>query len=67
MIDPGSEVVDLFEAMRLLDVPEEVLGRLAQQGKLKSRHADGTIYFLRDEIEALVGRQLEELTGEAEL
>jgi hypothetical protein len=53
MIDHGSEVVDLFEAMRMLDVPEEVLGRLAEQGKLKSRRADGTVYFLRAEIEAL--------------
>jgi hypothetical protein len=43
--------VDLLEAMDMLDVPEEVLGKLAEEGKLKSRHAYGTIYFVREEIE----------------
>jgi hypothetical protein len=37
--------VDLFEAMDMWDVPEEVLVKMADEGKLKSRRADGTIYF----------------------
>ncbi len=56
--------VDLLEAMHMLDVPQEVLGKLAAEGKLKSRHADGTIYFLREEIEALIDRQIEEVRSE---
>jgi len=52
--------VDLFEAMSMADVPEEVLGKLAEQGKLKSRSADGTIYFLREQIEELIALQVEE-------
>jgi hypothetical protein len=45
----------------MLDIPEEVLGKLAEEGKLKARRADGTIYFLRDEIEKIVVRQVEEV------
>jgi hypothetical protein len=37
--------MDLLEVIHMLDVPEEVLGKLAEEGKLKSRRADGTIYF----------------------
>jgi hypothetical protein len=58
--DPTKIDVDLFEAMSMADVPEEVLGKLAEQGKLKSRSADGTIYFLREQIEELIARQVEE-------
>ena len=60
MNDSTKIEVDLFEAMSMADVPEEVLGKLAEEGKLKSRRADGTIYFLREQIEALVERQVEE-------
>lgn len=49
------------EALDMLDVSEEVLGRLAEEGKVKSRRADGTIYFLREEIEKLVDLQIEEV------
>jgi hypothetical protein len=59
MIDSRIEV-DLLEAMDMLDVPEEVLGKLAEEGTLKARRADGTIYFLYEEIEALIIRQIEE-------
>jgi hypothetical protein len=52
--------VDLLEAMHMLDVPEEFLGKLCQEQRLKSRHADGTIYFVREEIEALIDRQIKE-------
>jgi hypothetical protein len=52
--------VDLIQAMFMLDVPEEFLGKLAEEGKLKSRRANGTIYFLREEIEELVDRQADE-------
>jgi len=64
MSNRGNEV-DLHEAMDMLDVPEEVLGRMAEEGKVKSRHADGTLYFLREEIEALVNRQHDELRSES--
>jgi hypothetical protein len=40
-----SNEVDLPQAMDMLDVPEEILGRLAAAGQLKSPRADGTIYF----------------------
>jgi hypothetical protein len=54
--------VDLAEALDMLDVPEEVLGKLVEEGKLKSRNADGTIYFLREQIEELIDRQIQEVT-----
>jgi len=53
--------VDLLEAMDMLDVPEEVLGKLAEEGKLKSRRADGTLHFVREEIEQLIDQQIEEV------
>jgi hypothetical protein len=55
--------VDLFDAMDMLDVPEEVLGRLAEEGKVKSRRSDGTLYFVRDEIE-LIDREIELVRSE---
>lgn len=60
MSDSTKIEVDLFEAMSMADVPEEVLGKLAEEGTLKSRRADGTIYFLREQIEELVERQVDE-------
>jgi len=35
--------MDLFQAMDMLDVPEEVLGKMPEEGKLKSRPADAKI------------------------
>jgi hypothetical protein len=58
--------VDLFEAITMLDVPQEVLGKMAEEGKLKSRRADGTVYFLRAEIKSLIDRQVEESRAEAD-
>jgi hypothetical protein len=52
--------VDLLDAMDMLEVPEEVLGKMAEEGRLKSRRADGTIYFLLEEIDALIDREIEE-------
>jgi hypothetical protein len=52
--------VDLFEAMDMTDLPQEVLGKLAEEGKLKARRADGTIYFLREQIEELIDREIDE-------
>ena len=51
--------VELWEALDMLDVDEEVLGRLAEAGKVKSRRADGTIYFLQEEIERIIDREIE--------
>jgi hypothetical protein len=64
MID--SREVDLLQAMFMLEVPEEVLGKLAEEGKLKTRRADGTIYFLREEIQELVDRQIDEVRSKAD-
>ena len=58
--------VDLLQAMFMLDVPEEILGKLDEEGKLKARRADGTIYFLREQIEELVDRQIEEARSNAD-
>ena len=55
--------VDVFEALELLgdDVSQEVLGRLAEQGIIRSRlAADGNVYFLREDIEKVVDRQIAE-------
>src|ERR1700719_3704774 len=57
----SKTAVDLFEAMDMLDVTEDVLGKLAEEGKLKSRRADGTVYFLREEIEQIIDRQIDEV------
>jgi hypothetical protein len=56
---------ELLEAMDMLDVPEEVLGKMAAEGKLKSRRADSTIYFLLDEVDALINRQIAEVRAQA--
>jgi hypothetical protein len=59
--------VELWEALDMLDVDEEVLGRLAEAGKVKSRRADSTIYFLREEIEQIIDREIEVIrSGECE-
>ncbi|MGO9639890.1 MAG: hypothetical protein ACLP1Y_01110 [Candidatus Acidiferrales bacterium] len=60
-----SEEIDLFEAVDLTDLSEELLGRLVEQGKVKARRADGTIYFLREEVEELIDRQRDELRSES--
>jgi hypothetical protein len=52
--------VDLLEAMDMWDVPEKALVKMAEKGKLKTRRAHGTIYFVREEIEQLIDRQIEE-------
>jgi hypothetical protein len=52
--------VDLLEAMDMMDVPEDFLGKLAEAGKLKSRRADGNLYFVREEIEQLIDRDIEQ-------
>lgn len=53
--------VDLVGAVRLLDdVPPEVICRLAESGKLKTRQADGNVFFLISEIEDLARRSAEE-------
>ena len=58
--------VDLLEAMDMLDVPEEFLGKMAEEGKLKSRRANGTVYFLLEEIEQLIDRQIDEVRSQSE-
>jgi hypothetical protein len=65
MSNSRSEV-DLFETMGLLELPEEVLGKLAEEGKLKSRRSDATIFFLREEIDALIDRQIQEARAETD-
>ena len=64
MINRRSEV-DLSKAIDMTNLSEEVLGKLTEWGKLKSRRADGTVYFLRDEIEALVAKQAGEARSKA--
>ena len=51
--------VELWEVLDMLDVDEEVLGRLAEAGKVKSRRAEGKIYFLREEIEQIIDCEIE--------
>lgn len=58
--------VDLREAMEILDVPEEVLGQLVEQGQIKGRHKRGTLYFDRESIDVLAKRQIEEARSDAE-
>jgi hypothetical protein len=52
--------VDLLEAMDMLDVPEEVLLKLAEKGELKLRRAGDAVYFLLEEIEEIIDREIEE-------
>lgn len=56
--------VDLAEAVKLLDLAEEVVCRLAEAGKLKSRRAAGELYMVREEAEALRRRQIEEVRAQ---
>jgi hypothetical protein len=53
--------VHILEALAMLDVPETVLGTLAEQGKIRVRRADGNVYFLREEIEELIHLQSQEV------
>ena len=56
--------IGLFDAADLLDLPEENLCRLAEEGKVKSRLVDGGFYFLREAIESLRRKQVEELRAQ---
>ncbi len=55
-----DDEIELWDAADELDLPEDALGRMIEQGKLKSRRADGTVYVLYEEIEQLIERQREE-------
>lgn len=61
------EEVDVLEAADLLDLPPEIVGKLVEQENLRCRRADGTVYFLRAQIEALSHRQLDELIPDEEI
>jgi Helix-turn-helix domain len=50
--------VELFEAIEMTDLEEETLLRLAEAGELKARRAGGTVYFEREEIDALIDRMV---------
>ena len=60
-----SNEIDLFEAVDLTGLSEDLLGRLIEQGKLRARRADGTVYFDRAELGGLVERQRDELRSES--
>jgi len=55
-----SDEMHLCEAVDLLEMPLEILCRLAEEGKVKSRRAGEDLYFVRQEIEALRRKQVEE-------
>lgn len=57
--------VDLVEAAQMLDLPEEIVGRLAEDGTLKSRRCDDTMYFLRSSVETFIDRQIKEARSAA--
>jgi hypothetical protein len=61
------EEIELWDAADELDVPEEVLGRLIEEGKLKCRRADGRVYVLKGEIDKIVDRQIAEGWADAQL
>jgi hypothetical protein len=56
--------VELLEAIDMTDLEEETLLKLAEEGKLKARAAGGTVYFVREEIDALVDRMVESARSE---
>jgi hypothetical protein len=58
--------IELSDAANVVDLPAQVLGRLAEQGQLKFRRTDGQLYFLRTDISELIGRQIEELRSTAD-
>lgn len=62
----GRDEIELSDAANAVDLPAHVLGRLAEQGQLKVRRADGNVYFVREQIEQLVTRQIEEIESKAE-
>ena len=53
--------ISLLDAAELLEMPLETLGRLAEEGKVKSRRGAGEMYFVREEVESLRRRQIEEV------
>lgn len=63
----SRDEVDLSEAIDMTDLSEEALGKLSEWGKLKSRRADGTVYFVREEIEALIDLSIDEVRSKADL
>ena len=49
MKEPREEEVDLLEAMDMLDVPEEVLGKMAAEGKqIAARQRNCLLFIGRD-------------------
>ncbi len=58
--------VNVLQAIEMLDVTEEVLGRLAEEGKIKSRRAaDGCLYFVREDVEKVIRREIEAARSQA--
>jgi hypothetical protein len=60
--------VDFLEAVDMLDVGEELLAKSSVRKENSNRDAlTETIYFLREEIEKLIDRQIDEVISEEEL
>lgn len=58
--------IELSDAANAVDLPDHVLGRLAEQGQLKFRRAGAQIFFLREDVSELIGRQIEEIRSTEE-
>jgi hypothetical protein len=56
--------LSLFDAADLLEMSPEDLCRLCEEGKVKCRRAGDERYFLRDEIQALRRKQVDEVRAQ---
>jgi hypothetical protein len=56
--------IEIIEALRLTELEEETLLKLAEAGELKARRAGGTVYFERECLERLVERMIENARSE---
>lgn len=56
--------VEIAEALRLTELDEETLLKLAEAGEVKARRAGGTVYFDRAALDRLVARMTDEARKE---
>jgi excisionase family DNA binding protein len=55
--------ISLLEACSVTGCTEDQLVLLAESGRLKARRAGGDMFFLREELEALVEAEVEKTRG----
>jgi hypothetical protein len=56
--------IEILAAVKLTELQEETLLRLAEAGELKARRAGGTVYLERESLDRLVERMVADARNE---